>query len=129
MGAAFLTRRSLGEGGSVATPLDRGTKAPPHLQPHEIEQELAPKINHPAPGIFYVTAGSLLEHALVDVVRNLIPQIVFHFELDALVIERIDRIDLHAVLAQKFTMTLVKLPERLIGRCRLIRNCGVNFKP
>src|SRR6185312_4895220 len=88
---------------------------PAPLQPDQIEQELAPEINHSAPGIFHVAAGHLFKHAFADVVLDLVAQIVFHFELNALFIERVNRVDLHAVLAQKLTVTLIKLPERLIG--------------
>jgi hypothetical protein len=42
------------------------------LQPHQINQELAPKIEHPAPGIFYVARCRLFENALVNVMRDLI---------------------------------------------------------
>ena len=85
------------------------------LQPDQIEQKLAPKINHPSPGIFYVPRCRLLEHALVDVVRDLIAQIVFHLGLNALLIQDVDGSNIHPIAAKKFAMALVKLPERLIG--------------
>ena len=67
----------------VSAERTRPTKS---LQPHQIQQKLAPKINHPAPGIFYLACRSRLKHALVDVVRDLVAQIVFHFHLDSLFI-------------------------------------------
>ena len=42
------------------------------LQAHQIDQELAPKVNHPAPGIFHVACSGLLENAFVNVVRDLV---------------------------------------------------------
>ena len=89
----------------------RGTKAPPTLESDQIDQELAPKINHSAPGIFYVACGGLLEDALVNVMCDLIAQIVLHFRLDALFIQRSDRVCVHAVSAKKLAMALVKPPE------------------
>ena len=46
------------------------------LQPHQVQQELAPEINHPAPGIFDFAAAGRFQHALLDVVRDLVAQIV-----------------------------------------------------
>jgi len=42
------------------------------LQAHQIDQELAPKVNHPAPGVFHVASSGLLENAFVNVVRDLV---------------------------------------------------------
>ena len=42
------------------------------LQPHEIDEKLAPEIEHPAPGIFYVACCRLFENAFMNVVRNLV---------------------------------------------------------
>ena len=69
------------------------------LHSHEIEEELAPKIKHPAPGIFYFAVGHLGEHAGGDVVRDLIAQIVLDLQLNALFVERSDDICLHRVVA------------------------------
>ena len=84
------------------------------LQAHEIDQELAPKVNHPAPGIFHVACSGLLENAFVNVVRNLIAQIFFDISLDLLFIERFDVCRINFVSPQKFAVTLIKLPERSI---------------
>jgi hypothetical protein len=81
------------------------------LQPHQIDQKLAPKIKHPAPRVFYVARGGLLKNALMNVVRNLIAQIVLHFRLNLLFVERVDGGGIHTVSSQKFAVTLIKLPE------------------
>ena len=80
-------------------------------KPHQIEQELQPKIKHSAPGIFYIAASGLPENAFRDIVCDLIAQIVFNLHLNAIFIHRIDRFRLHAIKAKKLPMALVKLPE------------------
>ena len=94
------------------------------LQPYQIHQELAPEINHPAPGIFYVACRGLLENSLVDVVRDLVAQIVFHFRLNPIFIERVDCVCVHAVSAKKLAMTLIKLPERLVRPLTISTEAG-----
>ena len=84
------------------------------LQAHQINQELAPKVNHSAPRIFHVACGSLLQDAFVNVVRDLVPQILFDVRLDLLFIERFDLRRINFVSPQKFAMSLIKLPERSI---------------
>ena len=42
------------------------------LQSHEVEEELTPKINHPAPGIFHLAVWRRFQNAFFDVVRDLI---------------------------------------------------------
>ena len=84
------------------------------LQPHQIDQKLAPKVNHPAPGIFHVACSGLLENAFVNVVRDLVAQIFLDVSLDLLFIERFDLRRINFVSPQKFAMTLIKLPERSI---------------
>lgn len=81
------------------------------LKPDEVDQELAPKIEHPAPGIFHFPIGCLFENALVDVMRDLIPQIFLDLRLNPIFIERIDRVRINAVITQKFAVTLIQLPE------------------
>ena len=84
------------------------------LQAHEIDKKLAPKINHTAPGIFHVACRGLLENAFVNVVRDLVPQILFDVSLDLLFVERFDVRRINFVSPQKFAVTLIKLPERSI---------------
>ncbi len=85
------------------------------LQPHPIEQELAPKVNHAAPGIFHLAISSRREHALLDVVGDLRAEIVLDFRLDAIFIHRINYARLDLISAQILFVALVKLPKRLIG--------------
>src|SRR5439155_14978886 len=99
------------------------------LQPYQIDQELAPKINHPAPGIFYIACRGLLEHALGDVMRDLIAQIVFYFRFDTLFIQRIDRVCLDAVSAEKLAMALIKPPKRLIRSLTVNPKLRSHFQP
>ena len=87
------------------------SNTPMPLEPHQIEQELQPKIKHSAPGIFYIAASGLPENAFRDIVCDLIAQIVFNLHLNAIFIHRIDRFRLHAIKAKKLPMALVKLPE------------------
>ena len=47
----------------------------------------------------------------MNVVGDLVAQIVLHFHFNSLFIERIDRVRIHAVSAQKIAMALMKLPE------------------
>ena len=84
---------------------------PSDLQPHEIDQKLAPKIKHPAPGISYVACRRLFENALMNVVRDLVAQIILHFRFDLFFVERIDCGGIHAVSPEKFAVALIKLPE------------------
>jgi hypothetical protein len=81
------------------------------LQPYQIDQELAPEIKHPAPGIFYVACGRLFENAFMNVVRDLIAQIVLHFRLNLFLVERVDCRRIHTVSPEKIAMALIKLPE------------------
>ena len=60
------------------------------LQTHQIDQELAPEINHAAPGIFHVARSSLFQNAFVNVVRDLVAQIFLDVRLNLLFIERFD---------------------------------------
>src|SRR6476660_2396630 len=99
------------------------------LQAHQIDQELAPKVNHPAPGIFHVACSGLLENAFVNVVRDLIAQIFFDIRLDLLFIERFDLRRINLVSPQKFTMTLIKLPERSIRPLPIDPERGREFQP
>src|SRR5438552_7001013 len=84
------------------------------LQAHQIDQELAPEIKHPPPGIFYVACGCLFENALMNVVRDLVAQIVLHFRLNLFLVEQVDCGWVHAVSTEKFAMALIKLPERSV---------------
>src|SRR5438067_2531533 len=52
------------------------------LQPDQIDQKLTPKINHAAPGIFNVACRRLFKDAFMNVVRDLVAQILFHFASD-----------------------------------------------
>src|SRR4026208_816369 len=97
-----------------STSLRSGQDDRNELQPHEIDKKLAPKVNHPAPGIFHVACSGLLENAFMNVVRNLIAQIFFDISLDLLFIERFDVRGINFVSPQKFAVTLIKLPERSI---------------
>jgi hypothetical protein len=81
------------------------------LQPHQVDQKLAPEIKHPAPGIFYVPCCRLFENTLMNVVRDLVSQIVLHFRLNLFLVERIDSSGIHTVSAEKIAMALIKLPE------------------
>jgi hypothetical protein len=84
------------------------------LQPHQIDQKLAPKINHPTPGVSYVACCGLFENAFMNIVRDLVAQIVLHFCLNLIFIERVDYGSVHPVSTKKLAMTLIKLPKRLI---------------
>ena len=46
--------------------------------------------------------------------RNLIAQIIFNVDLDALIVERIERGRLYGMPFQKFAMALIELPKALI---------------
>jgi hypothetical protein len=81
------------------------------LQPHEIDQKLAPKVEHSAPGIFYVARCRLFENAFMNVVRDLVSQIVLHFYLNLFLVQRVNPGGIHTVSAEKFAMALIKLPE------------------
>ena len=94
-----------------STSLRSGQDDRTKLQPHEIDQKLAPKVNHPAPGIFHVACSGLLENAFVNVVRDLVPQILFDVSLDLLFVERFDVRRINFVSPQKVAMTLIQLPE------------------
>src|ERR1043166_6990575 len=83
-------------------------------QAHQIDQKLAPEIEHPPPGILYVPCCRLFENALVNVVRNLVAQIVLHFGLNLFLVQRIDCRGIDAVSPKKFAMALIKLPERSV---------------
>ena len=50
----------------------------------------------------------------LNVVRNLLAQIIFDFELDPFVIQRVDHADVHMLEPKEFAVALIKLPERLI---------------
>src|SRR4029077_9489005 len=80
----------------------------------QIHQELAPKINHPAPGIFHIACGGLLEDPFVNVVRDLVAQILLHFSFNSLFVERVDFTGIHPVSTEKLPVTLIKLPKRSI---------------
>src|SRR5438270_13145048 len=82
-----------------------------HSKPNEIEQELAPEINHSSPRIFHFAVGRGFEDAFLNVMRDLIPQIVLDLELDAVFVHRIDHARLNLVLPQEFLVALVELPE------------------
>ena len=84
------------------------------LEPHEIDQKLAPEINHAAPGIFNIAGRRLCKNAFVNVVGNLVPEILLHFCLNLLFIEAFDFSGINSVPAEKLAMTLIKLPERSI---------------
>src|SRR5437588_584585 len=71
------------------------------LQPHQIDQKLAPEVYHPAPGIFHVSCGGLFEDAFVNVVRDLVAQILLHFRFDSLFVERVDLSGINAVPPEK----------------------------
>ncbi len=81
------------------------------LQAHQVDQKLAPKIEHPAPRIFYIACCRLFENALVNVVRDLVAQIVLHFRFNLFFVERVDCGGIHTVSPEKFAMALIKLPE------------------
>src|SRR5881409_3440779 len=84
------------------------------LQPHQIDQKLAPKINHAAPGIFNIAGRGLFKNAFVNVVCDLVAQILFHFSLNLLFVEGVDFSGINSVPAKKLAMTLIELPERSI---------------
>ena len=84
------------------------------LQPHQIDQKLAPKINHAAPGIFNIAGRGLFKSAFVNVVCDLVAQILFHFSLNLLFVEGVDFSGINSVPAKKLAMTLIELPERSI---------------
>src|SRR3954447_26446835 len=84
------------------------------LQPHEIDQKLAPKINHPAPGILYVASRSLLQDTLVNVVRNLVAQVFLHLSFNLFFVKGVDFSRINSVSAEKVPMTLVHLPQRSV---------------
>ena len=84
------------------------------LQPYEIDQKLAPKVNHPAPGIFHIACCGLLQNAFVNVVRDLVAQIFLDIHLNLLFIERFDLRRIYFASPQKVSMTLIQLPERSI---------------
>jgi hypothetical protein len=77
----------------------------------QIDQKLAPEINHPAPGVFYVARRRLFENAFMNVVRDLVSQIVLHFRLNLFLVERVDCGRIHTVSAEKLAMALIQLPE------------------
>src|SRR5579884_155963 len=93
-----------------AASLSPGLRLSP-LQAHQINQKLAPKIKHPAPRIFYFSCGSLFEDALVNVVRDLVAQILFHLRPNLLFIKRLDGGGIDAVAAEEIAMALIELPE------------------
>jgi len=81
------------------------------LQPHQVDQKLAPEIKHPAPGIFYLARRRLFENAFMNVVRDLVSQIVLHFYLNLFLVQRVNPSWIHAISPEKFAMALIKLPE------------------
>jgi len=85
------------------------------LQPHQIDQKLAPKINHAAPGIFNIACRRLFKDAFVNVVCDLVAQILLHFGFNLIFVERVDFSGIHPVSPEKLAMTLIKLPKRPIG--------------
>src|SRR5712691_994516 len=101
--------------GIMLSDFDIGVLDFPSSHPHQVEQKLAPKVNHPAPRILDFAAGRLGEDTLLEVVRDLVAQLVLHLQLDLFLVERIDHVRLHRVIAQKTFVTLIELPERLIG--------------
>src|SRR5437764_13460105 len=76
-------------------------------QSDEIQQKLAPKIDHPAPRIFHLAVGRGFQDAFLDIVRDLIAQIVLHLELDPVFVHRINDAGLDLVLPEEFLVTLV----------------------
>src|SRR5436309_12061643 len=84
------------------------------LQTHQIDQKLAPEINHAAPRVFDLPCRGLFEHAFVNVMLDLIAEILLHLGLNLIFIERIDFSGIDAVSAKKLPMTLIKLPERSV---------------
>ena len=76
---------------------------------------MAPEIDHSAPGILDLARGRLHKHARLNVVRNLIAQILFNFFLDLVLVQMIDAIGIDPVITEESLVTLVELPERLIG--------------
>jgi len=84
------------------------------LQTHQIDQKLAPKVNHAAPRIFDIACSGLFQNAFVNVMRDLIPQVFFDVRLNLLFIEWFDFRRINFVSPQKFAMTLIKLPESSI---------------
>src|SRR6476660_9967303 len=98
------------------------------LQAHQIDQKLAPKVNHPAPGIFHVACSGLLENAFVNVMRDLVAQIFLDISLDLLFIEWFDLRGINFVSPQKFAMTLIKLPERSIRPLTIDPERGGEFQ-
>src|SRR5262249_19387605 len=84
------------------------------LQPHQIDQKLAPKVNHAAPGVFHVARSGLLQNALVNVVRDLVAEIFLHFVLNLFFIEYFDVRRINSISPQKLAMALIKLPERSV---------------
>ena len=51
----------------------------------------------------------------MNVVRDLVAQIVFHFRLNLFLVKQIDCCGIHAVSPEKFAVALIKLPERSVG--------------
>ena len=82
-----------------------------NLQPHQIDQKLAPKIDHAAPGIFDLPRCGLFQHTFMDVVLDLVAEVLLYLGLNLVFIERIEFSGINAVSAEKFPMTLIKLPE------------------
>src|SRR5207244_13659093 len=50
----------------------------------------------------------------MNVVLDLVAEILFHFSLNLIFVERIDRSGINPVSAEKLPMTLIKLPERSV---------------
>src|SRR5207245_9429068 len=83
-------------------------------QANEIQQELAPEIDHPPPGILHFVLRCRLEDPRPDIVRNLIAQIIFNVGLHPLLVESVERSRFNGMVSQKFSVALIKLPKCLI---------------
>src|ERR1051326_1359778 len=92
----------------------RRSSGPNELQPHQIDQELAPQVNHPTPGILHVARRSLLENTFVNVMRDLVAQILLDVSLNLRFIQGLNVGRINFVSAQELPMTLIKLPERAV---------------
>jgi len=99
------------------------------LEPDEIDQKLAPEIDHAPPGIFNIACRRLCKNAFVNVVGDLVPEILFHFCLNLLFIEGVDFSGINSVPAEKFAVTLIKLPERSIRPLSIYAEQRSEFQP
>jgi len=76
--------------------------------------ELAPEIDHAAPGVFHFVIRCRLEYPRPDIVRNLVAQVIFNVGLHPLFVESGERSRFNGMASQKFAVALIKLPKCLV---------------